>query len=193
MNLRVTFLADAGLETVAVPARTLQNSKQIFWRRVARGGTQMRKFSGLIAAFGVGAILGAVGYVQAYSGYHGHHKGSAAMSACMAAAPQSAKSNLWSSIKGSSLFADKKAVSTAKQNLDQAILAKTTPLTPLETALSAAQLKVLQDQDAIAQNVCGQLTAAQLAAANTLYTNLQNNRQTVRGYFEAAHAAAGGE
>jgi hypothetical protein len=27
--MRVTFLADAGLETVAVPARTLQNSNQI--------------------------------------------------------------------------------------------------------------------------------------------------------------------
>jgi hypothetical protein len=156
----------------------------------------MRKYTGLIAAFGVGALLGAVGFVQAFSGgghHGGHHHGSAAMSACMAAAPQSVKSSVWSSVKGSSLFADKKAVWTAKQNLDQAILAKTTPLTPLETALSAAQLKVLQDQDAVAQTVCGQLSPAQLAAANTLYTNLQNNRQTVRGYFEAAHQAAGGE
>jgi hypothetical protein len=156
----------------------------------------MRKYTGLIAAFGVGALLGAVGFVHAFSGgghHGGHHHGCAAMSACMAAAPQSVKSSVWSSVKGSSLFADKKAVWTAKQNLDQAILAKTTPLTPLETALSAAQLKVLQDQDAVAQTVCGQLSPAQLAAANTLYTNLQNNRQTVRGYFEAAHQAAGGE
>jgi hypothetical protein len=151
----------------------------------------MRKFSGLIAAFAAGAILGAVGYVQAYSGHHGHHHGSAALSACLAAAPQSVKANLWSTMKGSSLWTDKKAVWTAKQNLAQGILAQTNPLTPLETALSAAQLKALQDQDALAQNVCGQLTPAQLQAANTLYTNLQANRQTVRGYYEAAHAAAG--
>lgn len=157
----------------------------------------MRKFSGLITAFAAGAVIGAVGFVQAYAGYSGHrgghHHGSAAMSACMVAAPQSVKSNLWSAIKGSSLFADKKAMWAAKQSLDKAILVQTKPLTPLENALSAAQLKVLQDQDGIAQNVCGQLTQAQLSAANTLYTNLQANRQTVRGYFEAAHAAAGGQ
>jgi len=44
---------------------------------------------------------------------------------------------------------------------------------------------------AAAQSVCGALTASQLTAASALYTNLQNNRQTVRGYFEAAHQAAG--
>jgi len=62
-------------------------------------------------------------------------------------------------------------------------------LTPLENALSAAQLTVIQDEDKIAQSVCGQLTSSQLTAASTLYTNLQNNRQTARGYFQAAHAA----
>jgi hypothetical protein len=48
---------------------------------------------------------------------------------------------------------------------------------------------VIQDEDKIAQSVCGQLASSQLTAASTLYTNLQNNRQTARGYFQAAHAA----
>jgi hypothetical protein len=55
-----------------------------------------------------------------------------------------------------------------------------------------AEMKVVQDEDAIAQSVCKQLSPAQLAAASTLYTNLQNNRQTVHGYFAAAHQAAEG-
>jgi hypothetical protein len=57
--------------------------------------------------------------------------------------------------------------------------------------LSQGQLKVIQDQDVIAQGVCGRLSATQLAAASTLYTNLQNNRQTVKGYFATARQAAG--
>jgi hypothetical protein len=109
----------------------------------------------------------------------------------MAVTPQSAKSTLWSTLKGSSLHTDMQAVETAKNNLAQQILAKNTSLTQYETALSQAQLKAIQDEDAVAQNVCGQLSSTQLAAASTLYSNLQNNRQTVRGYFEAAHQASG--
>ena len=83
-------------------------------------------------------------------------------------------------------------VHTAKNNLSQQILAKNQSLGEYETALSQAQLKVIQDEDALAQNVCGQLTSTQLAAASTLYTNLQKNHQTVRGYFKATHQASGG-
>jgi hypothetical protein len=153
----------------------------------------MRKLSPFIAAAAVAAILTVVGYVQAFSGHGGHHHGSAAMSACMAAAPQSVKTSLWSTFKSSSLHSDRQAVQAARQSLAQFLLGinTSTPLSTLESNLSKAQLKEIQDQDAMAQNVCGQLTQAQLAAASTLYTNLQNNRQTVRGYFEAAHAAAG--
>ena len=151
----------------------------------------MRKFSPLIAAVTGAAILTLVGYVQAFSGHGGHHHGSPALAVCLAAAPQSVKTNLWSTFKSSSLRSDREAVRTAKQNLAQAILAKNTPLTSYETALSTAQLKVIEDEDTMAQSVCGTLTASQLTAASALYTNLQNNRQTVRGYFEAAHQAAG--
>jgi hypothetical protein len=151
----------------------------------------MRKFSPCIAAVTGAAILGLAAYAQAFSGHGGRHHGSPALAACLAAAPKSVKSNLWSTFKSSSLRSDRQAVWTAKQNLEQQILAKNSSLSEYETALSNAQLKVIQDEDAIAQSVCGQLSAAQLAAASTLYTNLQSNRQAVRSYFEAAHQAAG--
>ena len=89
------------------------------------------------------------------------------------------------------MWTDKQAVQTAKNNLAQQILAKNTSLGQYEAALSSAQLKVIQDEDTIATGVCGQLSSTQLAAASTLYTNLQNNRQTVRGYFQTAHQASG--
>jgi hypothetical protein len=151
----------------------------------------MKKFAPFIAAATGAAALTLAAYAQAYYGHGGHHHGSSALSACLAAAPQSVKENLGSTFKNSSLRADRQAVGTARQNLAQQILAKNTNVSEYETALSQAQLKVIQDQDAIAQNVCGQLSATQLTAANTLYTNLQNNRQTMRGYFQAAHQAAG--
>jgi hypothetical protein len=151
----------------------------------------MRKFSPFIATVAGAALLTAAGYAQAFGGHGGHHHGSPALSACLAAAPKSVKTTIWSTFKSSSLRTDRQAVHTAKQALDQAILAKSTSLTADENALSAAQLKVIQDEDAIAQNVCGSLSPAQLGAANTLYTNLQNNRQTVHGYFQTARDAAG--
>jgi hypothetical protein len=153
----------------------------------------MRKISPCIAAVTGAAILGLAAYAQAFSGHGGRHHGSPALAACLAAAPKSVKSNLWSTLKSSSLRSDRQAVWTAKQNVAQFILGvnTTTPLSTLESNLSAAQLKVIQDEDALAQSVCGQLSASQLAAASTLYANLQNNRQTVRGYFAAAHQAAG--
>lgn len=123
-------------------------------------------------------------------GFHGHHHGSAALTACLVAAPKSVKQNLRSTFKNSSIREDRQSLQTARANLNQQILAKNTNLGSYETALSQAQLKVLQDQDAIATTVCGQLSQTQLTAANTLYTNLQSNRQAVRGYFQAAHEAA---
>jgi hypothetical protein len=151
----------------------------------------MKKLSPFIATLTGAAILGLAVSAQAFSGQGGHHHGAPALAACMTAAPQSVKTNLWSSLKSSSLHTDREAVKTAKNNLAQQILAKNTSLAEYETALSQAQLKVIQDEDAIAQNVCGQLTASQLAAASTLYTNLQSNKQTVRGYFQTAHQASG--
>ena len=151
----------------------------------------MNKLSPFIATLTGAAVLGFAVSAHAFGGHSGHHHGSPALMACMTAAPMSVKTNLWSTIKGSSLHADREAVKTAKDNLAQQILARNTSLGSYETALSQAQLKMTQDEDAIAQNVCGQLTASQLAAASTLYTNLQTNRQAVRGYFQTAHQASG--
>ena len=77
------------------------------------------------------AILTLAGYVQAFSGHGGHHHGSPALAACLAAAPKSVKTSLRSTFKSSSLRSDQKAVWTANQNLAQAILAPpTTPQPP---------------------------------------------------------------
>jgi hypothetical protein len=151
----------------------------------------MNKLSPFIATLTGAAIVGLAVSAQAFGDHGGHRRGSPALMACMTAAPTSVKANLWSTMKGSALHTDREAVKTAKDNLAQQILAKNTSLASYETALSQAQLKMTQDEDAIAQNVCGQLSASQLAAASTLYTNLQTNRQTVRGYFQTAHQASG--
>ena len=154
----------------------------------------MKKTSVFIASFAGAAILALAGYVEAFSGHGGHHHSASALGACLAAAPKSVTANLRSTFESSSLHTDRQALRTAKQNVAQFILGinTTTPLSTLENNLSMAEMKVVQDEDAIAQSVCKQLSPTQLAAASTLYTNLQNNRQTVHGYFEAAHQAAEG-
>ncbi len=151
----------------------------------------MRKFSSLVAAAAGATLLTIAAQAWAFGGGGGHHHGSPALMACMAAAPKSVKANLRSTFKNSSMRTDRQALMTAKENLTQQILAKNTSLTEYETAVSQAQLKVMQDEDAIAQNVCGQLSTSQLAAAATLHGNLQSNRQAMRGYFAAAHQASG--
>jgi len=151
----------------------------------------VNKFSSLISGIAGAAALGFTVSVPAFAAPGGHHHGSAALMACMAAAPKSVKQSLWPSIKSSSLQTDRETLRTAQQNLSEQILAKNTSLSSYETAVSQAQLKLLQDDDALAQNVCGQLSATQLSAASTLYTNLQTNRQTMKGYFATARQASG--
>jgi hypothetical protein len=149
----------------------------------------MKKSLAIAAAVAGAGILTFAAYAAAFHG-GGFRHGSPALMACLAAAPKSVKADLKSTFSNSPLRGDWRAVQTAKQNLAAQILAKTTPLTQYENALSQAELKLIQDEDALAQGVCGQLSAAQLAAASTLYHNLQSNRKTVLGYFHAAHQAA---
>jgi hypothetical protein len=149
----------------------------------------MKKLLVIATAITGTLIVTLAGYAGAFQG-HGHRHGSPALMACLVAAPKSVRANLKSTFSNSPLRGDWQAVQTAKQNLAAQILAKTTPLTQYENALSQAELKLIQDEDALAQSVCGQLSAAQLSAATTLYNNLQTNRKTVRGYFQAAHQAA---
>jgi len=154
----------------------------------------MKKTSPLIASVTGAAILALAGYVHAFSGHGGHHHGASALGACLAAATKSVATSPHATFESSSLHADRQALRTAGQNVAQFILGinTTTPLSTLENNLSSAEMKVVQDEDAIAQSVCKQLSPAQLVAASTLYTNLQNNRETVHGYFAAAHQAAKG-
>ena len=158
----------------------------------------MRKLLPIVGVLTGAGILTVAVYAQAFSGHRGHH-GSPALMACLAAAPQSVKANPKSTFSNYNLQGDRQNVQAAKQSLAQQIFANATasitggtptPLTQLEGNLSAAQLKLMQDQDAIAQSVCSQLDSTQISAASTLYNNLLANRQTVRGYFQTAHSAA---
>ena len=88
----------------------------------------MTKTSPFIATIAGAAIIALAASAQAFSGHGGHHHGSPALAACMAVAPQSTKANLRTTFKGSSLWTDKQAVQTAKNNLAQQILAKNTSL-----------------------------------------------------------------
>ncbi|HVA80108.1 MAG TPA: hypothetical protein VNF29_04215 [Candidatus Binataceae bacterium] len=154
----------------------------------------MRKFKSLIVAVAGVAIVAAAAYAQPFGDHGGgsgwHYHGTSALAVCLAAAPEAVKTGLRTTFESSSIDADMQAVIAAKQALSRQILAKTADLTSYETALSNAERKLQQDKDAIAANICGQLSTKQLAAASTLYTNLQNDRATVIGYFAAAHAAA---
>lgn len=115
----------------------------------------MGKFSPFIATVTDAAIITLANYVQAFSGYGGHHHGSPALAAWQAAAPKSLETNLWSTFKSSSSVSERHAVKKAKQNLAQQILAKNPSLIEYETGLSQVQLKAIQDEDAIAQASAG--------------------------------------
>jgi Skp family chaperone for outer membrane proteins len=130
-------------------------------------------------------------------GAHGHHHGSAAAKACIAVMTPDQRANLKTifSDSKSSLMTDHQKVMSAKQDLANAILSKTSDLSSLESNLSNAKLKLLQDEDAAAVKVCGMLTDKQLGAAQGLYKNMlalhQSTHQQMMDYFKQARTAAG--
>jgi len=148
-------------------------------------------------AIGSAALAFGVAFAHGGFGGHGHHHGSAAAKACIAVMTPEQRSNLktiFTEAK-SSLKADHQKVMAAKQDLNEAILSKTSDLSSLETNLSNARLKLLQDQDAAAVKVCGMLNDKQMSAAHGLYKNLaalrQSTHQQMRDYFKQARDAAG--
>jgi hypothetical protein len=177
----------------AAPQLRLDQMKDRFFRFVGEDTvvkeSVMKKLLLIAAAVAGAGILTATVSAQAFPGHWRHH-GSPALMVCLAAAPKTVKANLRSTFANSPLRSDRQAVWTAKQNLTEQVLAGNKSLTQYENALSQAQLKLVQDEDSLTQSACGQLTQAQLSAASTLYSNLQSNHQTVRGYFQAAHQAA---
>jgi hypothetical protein len=156
-----------------------------------------RKYIFSLAAAAIGSTALAVTAANAFGGHGGHHHGSPAARACIAVMTPDQRSNLKSifSDAKSTLMMDHQKVESAKQDLEVAIFTKGSDLNTPENNLSAAKLKMLQDQDAAAVKVCGLLNAKQLSAAEDLYKNLvalrQSTHEQARDYFKKARTAAG--
>ncbi len=158
-----------------------------------------RKYVLSIAAGVIGSAAIAVAAAHAHGsfGHHGHHHGSPAAKACIAVMTPDQRAGLKSIFTDAktTLMSDHQKVASAKQDLTLAILTKKDDLSPLENNLSAASLKMLQDQDAAAAKVCGLLNPKQLSAAEGLYKNMvslrQSSHQQAHEYFKQARTAAG--
>lgn len=141
-------------------------------------------------------LLALGGSAQAFEGHRGHF-GSQALHACLATTPRAQKANLKQIFAGEkqTLQTDRQNVRTAQKALTSAILSGSKDVSSQESALVSAKQQQLKDQDSLAVQVCGQLTPAQLSAAETLYNNLstlhETTHQQARTYFQAARAAAG--
>ncbi len=153
-------------------------------------------FSIVAAVAGSAALVVAAAHAHGGFGPGGHHHGSSAAQACIAVMTYDQRSNLKSIFTGvkSNLMTDHQNVKIAKEALTLGILQKS-DLSPLESSLSAAKLKLLQDEDAAAVKVCGLLNAKQLSAAEGLYKNLaalhKSTHEQAREYFKQARDAAG--
>ncbi len=153
-------------------------------------------FSCAAAAIGSAALAVAAAHANGF-GHGGHRHGSAAAKACIAVMTHDQRANLKSIFSGekTTLMSDHQKVASDNQDLTQAILGKTSDLSTLENNLSAAKLKLLQDEDATATKICATLNPQQLSAAQGLYKNLLTLRQTThqqaQDYFKQARTAAG--
>lgn len=116
---------------------------------------------------------------------------------CIAVMSPTQRANLKQVFEGNKdkFKADFAAVKKAKNALATAILSGNKDVSAQEADLSKAKLQLLKDKDAAAIQVCGELDAKQLSAADTLHNNLvtlhENTRKQARSYFEAARSAAG--
>jgi len=155
----------------------------------------MKKFV-LVAALAIGT--GFVASAAHAQSFHGHHHGGA-MGSCMAVMNSTQKGSLKATFSGqkSALQTDRQNVMAARTALTTAILSGGSNSSAVSTAegnLATAQAQLQKDEDALAVQVCGGLSATQLTAAQTLNTNMTNlhasTRQQAQGYFQAAQAAA---
>jgi hypothetical protein len=155
---------------------------------------------------GLGFVVGAASFVliavgaatDAHAfGTHGgmHHSG--AIMPCVAVMTQAQKANL-KTVFGSqkaTLRSDWQNVASVRKALTTAILSGSKDVSKEETALNTARQQLVKDKDALAMQVCGQLSPSQLQAASTLFTNLSNLHESThsqaRQYFRQAKAAAG--
>jgi hypothetical protein len=148
----------------------------------------------ITAAIISSAFLPGNGYAQ---GFAGHHHAMSAVRPCIAVMSSSQKANLKQifSTEKQTLKTDRQDVASAKQALVSAILSGSKDVSSQESGLVSAQQQLQKDEDAMAQQVCGQLASAQLSAAQSLFNNMTmlrtNTRQQAQTYFQQAQAAAG--
>ena len=158
-------------------------------------------FSVAAAAIGSAALAVAAAHAAYGFGHHGHH-GSGAAKPCVAVMTHDQRMGLKAIFKGAktNIIADHKSVKAAKEALAAAILSgdTTTALSAPdgpESKLSAAELKLQQDEDAAAVTICGKLSSQQLSAAEGLYKNMlklrESSHEKAREYFKQARHNAG--
>jgi hypothetical protein len=141
-----------------------------------------------------GALL--TGNAYAF-GYGGDYRGMSAMGPCIAVMSSSQRANLKQTLstRKQTLKTDHQNVASAKQALVSAILSGSKDVSSQESALTTAQQQLQKDEDSTAEQVCGQLSATQLSAAQTLFNNLTtlhaNTRAQAKAYFQQAQTAAG--
>ncbi|HKD65360.1 MAG TPA: hypothetical protein VKB84_00870 [Candidatus Binataceae bacterium] len=157
-----------------------------------------RKYIFSLAAAAVGSVALAAAAVHAEGfGHHGRHHGSGAVRACIAVMNPTQRANLktiFTPDEKSTLKGDYEAVKGARNALNLAILGGTTDLSKQEGDLSAAQSKLLADQDKLAVKICGSIGQPQLGSADTLYKNLaalrESTHEKAHEILKEAHAAA---
>jgi hypothetical protein len=156
----------------------------------------MRKYV-LMAALMIGT--GMVAASAHAEGFHGH-RGGGAIGSCIAVMSPAQKANLKStfSAQKQTFETDRNDLMSARNALTQAILSAS-PGAPAnvsaqETALANAEAKVQTDKDALASQICSQLSSAQLSAAKTLNSDLTQLRASTHAqahaFFQTAQAAA---
>jgi hypothetical protein len=154
----------------------------------------MKKYV-LVATLALSTSLFAVVGAQA-AGFHGHH-GGGAIGSCIAVMNSTQKSGLKNTFSSEkqTMQTDRQSLTTARNALTSAILSGSKDVSSQESALASAQATVQKDRDAMATQVCGQLTSTQLTAAQTLNTNMTNLRASThsqaQSYYQTAQAAAG--
>lgn len=153
----------------------------------------MKKYV-LVATLAIGTgFLAAGAHAE---GFHGHHGGGSPIGSCIAVMSSAQRANLKNTFKAQeqTLRTDRQNLATARQALTAAIVSGSKDVTAQETALSSAELQMQKDRDALAMQICGQLSPIQLGAAKTLNTNLANLRQSTHqqahSYIQNAKAAS---
>jgi hypothetical protein len=122
-------------------------------------------------------------------GHHGRHGGSLVRKVCLVALPADKHPEVKGIFEkaGPGLKTDFETVKKDREAVADAILSRNdSGLTSAENTLNTDAATLRSAQEAVTAQICGLLDQDQLGKAKTLYGQLQANRETVHGYFEAA-------